>query len=88
MTTLVYIVYDCSIGSTTKTIVFEVRSMKDIERLKEGNLHYCMYFLSKGKIFLSKLNTTRDGPAKIMKQGRDENTKRLHYYRKIVVKKD
>ena len=38
---------------------------------------------------MAKLTTTSgNGPVKVQKEGRDENTRRLSCYRKIVVKKD
>ena len=39
------------------------------------------------KNFVQNLTTSRDGPRKVQKQGRDENTRRLTYYIKIGVKK-
>ena len=40
------------------------------------------------KHFLEKLSASRDGPEKVQKQGRDENTKRLSCCRKVIVKED
>ena len=46
--------------------------------------------LSKDKNFTLNVTTNREGHVmyKAQKQGRDENSRRLSYYRKTVVKKD
>ena len=38
--------------------------------------------------FVQKLSSSRDGPEKVQKRGRDENTRRQSCCRRVVVKKD
>ena len=40
------------------------------------------------KNFLQKLSTSRDGPVKSTQKGRDESTRKLSCWRKVMVKKD
>ena len=40
------------------------------------------------KNFLKKLTASRDGLVKVEKQSRNENTRKLPYYRKMMVKQD